>query len=145
MLLLRTLTGSRLYGTHSTHSDYDYYEVHDHGRSRQSIVDNIDTVRVSLDVFLRHVDAGVPQALESLWSPLADMHPSWRPFLHSIVINPYAAQRTYLRTIRNFNTDTPKKRRHAMRLSMNLDDIMAYGRFNPQLTSNQLEKLYATL
>jgi len=60
-----------------------------------------------------------------------DFHPS-----QSAVID------TYSRTIRSFALwGTHKMRRHALRLSHNLNDFLAEGRFNPTLTDSVAESI----
>lgn len=69
MLLLRALGGSRLYGTAGPDSDWDWYEVHDHIRARQSKVDGQDRIRMPLSQWLRLCEKGTHQALDALWAP----------------------------------------------------------------------------
>jgi predicted nucleotidyltransferase len=69
MLLLRALGGSRLYGTNGPDSDWDWYEVHDHIRPRQSMNGKQDTIRMPLSKWLLLCEKGTHQALDALWCP----------------------------------------------------------------------------
>lgn len=144
MELMRTIHGSRLYNLHSENSDYDYYTVINTKRTRrakyakQSIVGNRDSVVVDLGTFMMLCDKGVPQALEAMFSPVAEFDRL------SALRNGYRAggraRDTYQRTIDNFLlSDDPKRHRHALRLSINLRDILWYGRFNPRLSEIQAD------
>lgn len=90
MLLLRTLAGSRLYGTAGPDSDWDWYEVHDHVRPRQSKRGGIDTIRMPLSKWIMLCEKGTHQALDALWCPpeLAevDLLTPWR---WQVRIDPY--------------------------------------------------------
>lgn len=87
MLLLRALSGSRLYGTHRPDSDWDFYEVHDHVRPRQSKSGDLDVIRMPLSKWLRLCEAGTHQALDAMWCPprlttvdkLTAFRLAWRP------------------------------------------------------------------
>ena len=133
-LLLRTIHGSRLYGLHHDGSDYDYFEVHgfDKFHSKQSIVNGVDTVRVSLDTFIRRASAGSPQALEAMWSRQAEI--DLIPWRWSFQPDRSLTENVYTRTIKNFSLSQDRKRqRHAWRLKFNYSDHMNYGQFNPTL------------
>lgn len=137
-VLLRTIHGSRLYGLDHENSDRDYYEVYSgKGRAKQDIVGDTDTLRISLDSFMYQCRKGVPQALEALYSTMKEVNDI--PFIVD-TFNPMCIEvyKTYLRTITNFwaNTDV-KRKRHAIRLCLNLSDIMKYGRFDPTLSEYQ--------
>jgi hypothetical protein len=141
-LLLRTIHGSRLYGLHHDGSDYDYFEVHgfDKFRSEQSIVDGVDTLRVSLDTFIRRASAGSPQALEAMWSRQAEV--DLIPWRWSFQPDRSLTENLYKRTIKNFSLSPDRKRRrHAWRLNLNYSDFINYGSFNPTLSSDQIDAI----
>lgn len=69
MLLLRALSGSRLYGTARPDSDWDWYEVHDHVRARQRKVGDLDVIKMPLSQWLRLCEKGTHQALDAMWCP----------------------------------------------------------------------------
>lgn len=133
-LLLRTVHGSTLYGLNHTNSDEDYYEVYSgKGRARQTI-DEIDLLSISYDSFMHQCYKGVPQALEALFSPCKEID-KLSHIKDSINIQNNTVYKTYVRTIRNFwRHDIFKIRRHAVRLSLNLADIIETGRFSPYLS-----------
>ena len=143
-VLLYTVHGSRLYGNSLPGSDEDFYAVvedrplNKYSDAHQSIVASQDTTVVGYSKFLEMCYKGVPQALEALMSPIA-MLDNMEAFRKNYVIAGNNVTSTYLRTIKSFTLDEregkqPKLRRHAVRLAFNLNDIISYGRFNPQLT-----------
>lgn len=68
-MLLRTLAGSRLYGTAGPDSDWDWYEVHDHIRPRQTKRGDQDVIRMPLSKWIMLCEKGTHQALDALWCP----------------------------------------------------------------------------
>ena len=151
-LLLRTTHGSRLYGTFTPESDYDWYEVWSGGprRAKQLQDGDLDTVKVPLTEFMRQCTIGVPQALEAMYSPVAevDVWPLWRGSWHT----GQDAQWRFLRTIKQFSIldryeglKEPRKlmkRRHsAVRLSLYMEQINSTGRFNPMLSVSDKEHI----
>lgn len=87
VLLLRALAGSRLYGTASAHSDFDWYEVHDHIKTSQKKRDGDDTVKMPVSQWLWLAEQGTHQALDAMWCPpqytevdeLTAFRLAWRP------------------------------------------------------------------
>ena len=68
MLLLRSVAGSRLYGTFTENSDFDFFEVHDHIKPNQrKLADGIDTIKMPLSHWLRLCEKGSHQALVAFW------------------------------------------------------------------------------
>ena len=132
--VLETVTGSHLYGLSHGGSDLDLYRVVLAGKTGQVIANNVDTTTVSLNDFQKHVNNGVPQALEALFSRVARYDPAYRPFFVAMRPNLPAARQRYPRTIvACFNMDTNKSRRHALRLAYNLTLLLEHGRFDPTL------------
>lgn len=137
-VLLKTVHGSHLYGLNHEGSDLDYYIVTSSGNSKQSIKDGIDTNTVSFDKFVKLCFDGVPQALEAMFSQVAEIDEI------SYFRNGYRAGGskvidTYRRTIKSLSYDerhTVKYRRHAVRMALNLNDIVRHGRFNPTLSGS---------
>lgn len=144
MILLDVRHGSHLYGLARPDSDEDRYVVlldrppGNDGKYRwakQKIRDGIDTMTLDLHTFLDMACRGVPQALEAMFAPEAEvdeigaLRRSWRAGGGEV-------WHTYRRTIRRFLIDYGdlKRRRHALRLACNLEDLMRYGRFEPRLT-----------
>ena len=152
--VLRTIHGSHLYGLAHAGSDVDVYEVVLDGRGEHAIEGiaggKHDSTRVGFQAFQRHLDMGVPQALEALWSPVAEVHPVWRPFLASYQPGYGAVITRHIRTLRHFGDyhlrnkqptydELPvKTRKHALRLSRNLRLFMERGRFNPRLDASEV-------
>lgn len=149
-ILLDTPHGSQLYGLNHIHSDKDRYVVIDKRPTgiakkhwmTQKIEGDQDVVTTDLVTFLRQCDSGIPQALEAMFSPKAkvDKIESLRLSYYTglnMVVN------TYSRTITNFVIDSVvsnnrfKLKRHALRLAINLGDLMSKGRFNSVLTTQQ--------
>lgn len=151
--ILDTVHGSHLYGLARPDSDYDTYRVvigDDKIYARQRLRDGDDRLGLHLSRFQEQVEAGVPQALEALFSPVAELDPDWAPFLRGLRPGIINARMTYRRTVINFGlgnggragaaaqrTDPVKLRRHALRLCLNLDELVSTGRFNPRLTPGQ--------
>lgn len=140
-VLLSTVHGSNLYGLATSMSDLDNYVVVSESQGKvkpkQTIIDNVDTTVIGFNIFMKQVYEGVPQALEALYSPYADidlLNLRKNYFCNSdIVVN------TYLRTIKNFTLDDRhpyRYRKHALRLTYNLNSILTYGFFNPVLTED---------
>lgn len=139
-VLFKTRHGSHLYGLNHADSDEDFYTVVDRPRGRrykyakQTIHDGEDSLTVNLPTWLRICEKGVPQALEAMFAPnpLVDNI----PWLRAAFVPGGEVRRTYHRTIENFimNGGNLKKRRHAVRLAFNLNDLLHYGRFNPEMS-----------
>ena len=144
MILFSTIHGSRLYGTATEHSDFDYYAVGLNVKTRQRIEGNQDTTIVELGDFINQVGKGVPQALEALYSPYkvwggwagvaGGNAGGWRPYLERLRPGGSTAWHTYRRTIAAF--EAAGKPWHAARLEYNLWEMGqggGLGRFNPRL------------
>jgi len=140
-LLLKTVHGSLLYGTFGPDSDVDTYEVHLKGPTRQRKIDSDDLTRINLDSYTDQVLRGVPQALEALYSPFSWIEPDWKSYFRGLRPDYWETQQTYKRTIRNFARDTRgdhyKRRKHALRLYLNLEEFKHLGFFNPVLTAEE--------
>lgn len=142
-LMLRTLSGSRLYNTAKPGSDEDWFEVYLHKqKTSQSIVGGDDRVKMSLSTFLTRAGSGSPQCLEALWSEMdyIDNMP-WRWNFHP---NTGQVVSTYRRTVKSFWLSGDAKRMlHAHRLEWNLTEFLQTGRFNPTLTDSTVDLLRA--
>lgn len=141
-VLFKTIHGSRLYGLAHANSDEDYYVVTPTTRTKKALNAKhrmegvLDTVTTDFASFSRMAQLGVPQALEAMFSKK-----STSPFFESyrsgwFASDPEVVDR-YIRTIHAFSMDESDKqvkyRRHALRLSLNLDELVHTGRFNPTL------------
>ncbi len=159
-VLFTTVHGSKLYGLAHANSDDDFYTVvtkketdSRYGKqtraryAKQTIVGDLDTTVVDFGTWVEMCRKGVPQSLEAMFSTMAtedriaDFRASFR-----VGTEVYAC---YFDTIKSFALSEDegfKKRRHALRLALNLRDLGRYGRFNPTLSKEDVEyiTLYAT-
>lgn len=140
MILLRTVHGSHLYGLAHAASDKDIYEVFVTTRTarkrniKQTISEGIDKTSVDMSTFMYMVDECVPQALEALWTPVADID-EINAFRTQYRVNRAKMKEVYVRTALKFaEHDDVKHKRHALRLLLNLGTALEYGKFNPQLS-----------
>lgn len=139
-MIFETVHGSHLYGLAHEGSDMDLYKVYE-GRGKdlkQSVHAGVDVVRGDLEAFLVRALSGSHQSCEALFSPVKQFAPGMRekrgPFLDAFRVTGSEVFAKYERTIKKFCYGDPKRRRHAVRLSYNLRDLRAYGRFNPRMT-----------
>lgn len=143
-VLFKTVHGSRLYGLNHADSDEDFYTVVDKVKTKrarwakQTIVGDEDTMMIDFGTWLLQCIDGVPQALEAMFSqmPLVDELGHFREGFRVST----GAQERYLRTITSFTmTQDPKRKRHGLRLALNMYDYQRAGRFNPTLTPNEVD------
>jgi len=140
-VLFKTIHGSKLYGLNHANSDDDFYiitptrKTSRHINAKQSIVGKDDTVAIDFSSFVELSHKGVPQALEAMFSRKAES-----PFFEEYRANYFASDpeviHTYMRTIKSFSLsekDGFKRRRHSLRLALNLEELIYTGRFNPTL------------
>lgn len=145
-VLFKTVHGSKLYGLSHAGSDDDFYTVvtkagntTNHTRkkyAKQKITGNEDSMVVDLGTFLEMCRNGVPQALEAMFSDMTIGEDRIADLRRGFRVSTETYER-YYRTIKSFalsEDDGIKKRRHALRLALNLRDIGRYGRFNPTLS-----------
>ena len=148
-VLFKTIHGSKLYGLDHAGSDDDYYIITPSRyvsrkiNARQIIIGSDDTVAIDFRSFVTLAHKGVPQALEAMFS-----RTSTSEYFEDYRANYYASDpeviHTYMRTIKSFSLsekDGFKRRRHALRLSMNLEELMYTGRFNPTLNQGDALKI----
>lgn len=138
VLLYRTITGSRLYGTNRPDSDYDWIEVYSSMRHkpRQSIKDNDDTIRLSLSTFMAMASSGRHQMLEAMFAPKTDID-MFYDMRRSFYPDTAQTVNLYRRTIQAFghrkSTRRDKAIKTALRMTYNLDEFLRRGRFDPVL------------
>lgn len=141
--LLHTVHGSRLYGLSHPRSDHDTYTVVEgRRRPRQLMRGTEDRLVIGLDEFLGQCAKSVPQALEAMFSPMATTTEVMEALRAGYRVGAVTFRQTYSRTVVAFaaygvENDDAKRRRHALRLLLNLEQGLAYGRFNPRLTPDQ--------
>jgi len=143
--LFRTVHGSRLYGLNTPDSDYDQFIVtmEDNGKSSHRVDSSgrFDTVRVGWRTWLEHAESGSHQSVEALFSTRKTWSDGggWlQPMVENMYITGPDVIHKYKRTITKFCYGPFKKRRHAVRLSLNMRDLRWRGRFDPQLTTAQI-------
>jgi hypothetical protein len=145
-MLFKTIHGSHLYGLSHEGSDWDYYTVlqtvpNKRAKyARQTITGDEDSMVVDFGTWMEMCRNGVPQALEAMFShdPFVQ-YDSIRQFRDSFRISTGASER-YLRTITSFTmTQDPKRKRHGLRLALNMYDFTREGRFNPTMTQNEAD------
>lgn len=147
-VLFKTVHGSRLYGLAHAGSDEDFYTVVTkkpvdirYNRqerikyAKQKITGDEDSMVVDFGTWVEMCKNGVPQALEAMFSEMA-MEDRIKEFRESFVCGTQVYER-YFRTIKSFalaEDEGIKKRRHALRLALNLKELTERGRFNPTLS-----------
>lgn len=148
-VLFKTVHGSRLYGLSHAGSDEDFYTVVTKqvtdtrfGRqtraryAKQKINGDEDSMVVDFGTWVNMCQNGVPQALEAMFSDMPVGDDRLADYRRSFRAGPAAWER-YYRTIKSFalaEDDSIKKRRHALRLALNLNEMARTGRFNPTLS-----------
>lgn len=152
-ILLKTVSGSHLYGFATPESDLDTFVVYENKPNdskkakyaKQSITGDDDVVYTDLSTFMMYARRGVPQYVEAMWSNKAEID-LISDMRHAFYPDYYLTVTTYRRTIRNFYADqTKKKVRHAYRMLLNLQDYLAYGKFDPTLDEDHLQRLQRLL
>jgi hypothetical protein len=144
-VLLKTIHGSKLYGTNHSGSDEDWYYVTEHGKARHKKVttatgQELDVVVIGLSTFNKELEKGTHQALEALFSTQSTYAPGWRTMFDQMTVYSSKVDDTYRRTIRNLSTsDDTKLRRHAVRMTFSLISLRDFGRFDPTLTKLELQ------
>ena len=142
--IFTTIAGSRLYGFDRKDSDYDTYTVTDSTnlKARQTVNGPYDLVRVGFNGFLIKALGGSHQSVEAMMSPLKEWNEEYlylKPFVDNMVVCGSAVYQKYERTIKKFCYGDFKKRRHAVRLSLNLEDLRSVGRFNPIMSEIDID------
>lgn len=147
-VLFKTVHGSRLYGLAHANSDEDFYTVvtkkpytgRGQGKARyakQTINDEEDSMVVDFGTWVEMCRSGVPQALEAMFSQMPIGDDRIADFRSDFRVGTEVFER-YFRTIKSFalmEDDGIKKRRHALRLALNLNEMARTGRFNPTLNA----------
>lgn len=146
-VIFRTVHGSRLYGLANADSDEDYFTItkaaasHRSRRIRQKISDDgLDSLTMDFSSFAKLASEGSPQALEAMFSKQASVS-EFESYRAAFRAGGPAVVERYLKTIKSMSLDDRKPfkfRRHALRLSLNLDELTATGRFDPTLSPAQV-------
>lgn len=134
-VIFKTVHGYRLYGFEHESSDHDTFIVTDSTarRSKQFIAGDQDTFEVGIHRFLDLALSGSHQSVEALFSPVKEWADTpaarkWRPLIENARVGGGDVFEKYERTIRKFCYGDFKRRRHAVRLRMNLDDLRWHQR-----------------
>ena len=149
-VLFKTVHGSRLYGLSHAGSDWDYYTVVTKrvsdtrfGRqtrakyAKQKITGDQDSMVIDFGTWVEQCRSGVPQALEAMFSAMPVGEDRIADFRRGYRVGTEVFER-YFRTIKSFalaEDDGIKKRRHALRLALNLNELARTGRFNSTLSA----------
>ena len=130
-VVFTTIHGSRLYGFSHAGSDYDRFTVFsDDRRARHSVSGELDHVRMGISRFLELAEGGSHQSVEALFSPVKEWGSSawmFRSMLEGMVITGSEVFAKYERTIKAFAHGDFKRRRHAVRLWLNLKELREHG------------------
>lgn len=151
-VLFKTPHGSRLYGFATADSDEDWYivtptrPVARKFNARQKITGDQDVLAVDFKTFTAMATKGTPQALETMFSRQAESQ-FFEEYRNSWHASDPEVIHTYMRTIKSFSMNDYegkqgyKQRRHALRLALNLEELLYRGRFNPTLSAITAEKV----
>jgi hypothetical protein len=144
-IIFTTVHGSHLYGLAHAGSDRDVFVVTTSERTgaNHNNGPELDSLTIGITTFLTYAASGSHQSLEAMFSPVKEWGPAaarFRPIIDGFRAGGAAVTIKYERTIRKFCFGTFKQRRHAVRLSLNLEQMRAEFRFDPQLTSEQADR-----
>ena len=136
MLLLRSVAGSRLYGTFTENSDFDFFEVHDRIRPRQrKLADGTDTIKMPLSQWLRLCEKGTHQALDAMWCPpeLTEVDRLGVAFRFSYRVDPWRVHDQLIRTAVALESsrNSEKRDKHALRLRYLAGRVLETGQYDP--------------
>lgn len=153
--LLKTIHGSKLYGLDHAESDDDFYIItptvrvarrERHARminAKQTIRGKDDTTVMDFASFIKLCGDGVPQSLEAMYSREAESE-YFEDYRRGYFCSDPAVIHTYMRTIKAFSMTEKqpfKRRRHSLRLALNLESILYTGRFDPKLKPAEISKI----
>lgn len=149
-VIFSTVHGSHLYGLAGPNSDVDSFTVttSDARHARQNKIGEADSTFIGWDTWLEYVFSGSHQSVEALFSRRKvwtddDVRRAYEPMLDGMRITGGDVLAKYGRTVTKFaHAQDFKRRRHACRLWLNMQDLRWDGRFEPEMTDR--EKLWAT-
>jgi len=144
-LLFRSYAGSILHGLSTPSSDIDIFEIHSesfgsaHANKQevQKIEGELDVTKITLSRFMQRSMDGSHQCLDAMFSSIAEVDE-----ISALRKSFYAGSSTvevFGRSIRELaHQKPPKKRRHAVRVTLNLIQMMETGRYEPRLTEPEI-------
>jgi hypothetical protein len=146
-VLFKTKHGSHLYGLNHADSDEDFLIVRPTKRTlrknnaKQTIIDNLDTTEMDFATFARLAAEGTPQSLEAMFAQNPEVsHIEF--FRRSFHATGREVRERYGRTIKKFAlSENFKQRRHALRLCLNLRQLLERDSFNPRLSPVQAKEI----
>ena len=153
MLLVQSIHGSRLYNLNHEHSDYDYWKVETNKpkvKSRQithKVKDGLDVTCMDLSTFSKYADSSSHQVLELMFSAKKSVC-LIKEYCDNFYVNPVTFRELYWRTIKAFNHGRQRDKneiktvRHTVRMALNLEEGLKYGRFNPTLDDSVRHSLF---
>lgn len=141
-IIFTTIHGSHLYGMAGPNSDLDTYTVTTStARAKQKVVDGLDTTVIGWESFIEYAFSGSHQSVEAMFSPYKEWHsrPELQAMLDGYRITGDSVLSKYRRTINAFaHADDFKRRRHACRLWLNMQELRWRGRFNPRMNPDEI-------
>lgn len=141
-IIFETVHGSHLYGMATPYSDRDTFVVTtSNHRASQKVTGDVDRTTIGWSTFLLYAQTGSHQSVEALFSREKVWHSrkELEPYLDSMRVVGRGVYEKYTRTIQNFaHSGDFKRRRHAIRLWLNLQDLRRFGRFDPRMTAAEV-------
>lgn len=143
-VIFTTVHGSRLYGFDHAGSDHDTFVVTTSRSTKpEHTIDGADDrVVMGINRFLLLAMSGSHQSVEALYSPVKEWTHAgrvYRPLISAVSVYGGDVFEKYERTIRKFCYGDFKRRRHAVRLSLNLRELREFGRLeSSELTQPQV-------
>ena len=143
VLLMRLVTGSKLYGLNHSTSDTDITEIYDHCKPSQTVTATVDIKRWPLSMLMRVADKGGHNGCELMmvdhaWCDV-DLLAAFRA---SYICNPYLCQVRFAKAAETYaGQDTAKGRLRAAMLADWSRQIWETGRFNPSWVDSEAYKL----
>ena len=145
-LIFKTVHGSHLYGLSNIDSDIDTFwvgtQINKRAEHYYNAVERTALARVGITRFLFLAKTGSHQSVEALMSREKIWNPAFQnvfsPMLDNLKVCGAEVFEKYERTIKAFCFGDFKHRRHAVRLSQNLEALRDCGRFNPRMNEAQI-------
>ena len=142
-ILFYTRAGSALYGLDHPLSDADYFVVTTvlNQKMSHAVKPDADITVAGVSTLMVYANTGSHQAVEALMSRekvWVSQRARWEAMLNNTYIHGSIVDRKYIRTITALCFGDEKKRRHAVRIRLNLRELQTYGVMNPRLTEAEV-------